>query len=1216
MKFVSSAHLVGGGTITGDLTISGDLTVTGGGGFHYTEVISASDSGASYTQYVNSSTGTGAGDGTLIGLGATEETVIWNQENTHMVFATNNAEKMRIGADGQVTITTAATDEKLSLKGSNTPYIRWYENTTAKAFIQWHTDGYLQFTNEEHSENFYLADNGVGIGTSAPDGKLSVRTAAAQNSVYLDTYSDTTDHLNALYFRKSANDTAGTRTATADGDIIALLEFQGVDSAGNWDDGAFIRVSQTGSIGSRVPTKMEFATFSNSAEKIPFIIDANSRISLSNNDGGAYNTIFGSGAGNSSIDSGAGFNVIIGDSAAKDGAKAAGYDNNTIIGYSAGEDGTSHADCVAVGFKAMETHNGSRNIAIGSAAMAITNHNNDTAGSSDNVFIGYQSGGGTWANNDSNFNVGVGALSLKGAMDGAVNNTAMGYASGYVLTSGAHNTLIGYYSGLALAGGSSNTSIGKDSSKALTDGHNNVAIGNNALETSTSVGYVVAIGDDAMKSGDATSAADGTIAIGGSALMELTSGAENVAIGYQALQDMTTGSSNVAVGYQSQKDLNHADADCNVTVGNYTMDGAGAVAVHSCTAVGHNALSGSLTATANNATAVGRAALKSLTSGAQNTAVGANCADDLTTGGYNTAVGKSSLASLTTGSNNVTLGRTALSAAADDESDNVVIGYGAMEGAKQDGTVSSTNREVKQNIAIGSGALYGGTLTSTSHLESCIAIGHQALDATGANNQIGTIAIGTSALGALTSGAGNLAIGHLAGSNITTGTYNLAIGRGVLLHCVDGTGNIGIGYGAMADWDVGGSTNTTVDGSNNNIMIGVDAGGGAWTNVQSNYNVGIGNYVMDAAMDGALYNTAVGYNSSSSITTGDSNSTFGLDSGRNINSGEKNSCFGHEAGNVITTGTNNTIIGQGSDPSANNGTNQSVIGYTATGVADNSVTLGNASVTAVYMAQDATSDYTTNTEGATVYAGGMHLKKAGVAYNSGGVTSPLVVHNSFNDSPNNGQGVGIDFVQSAEDTDNGAVMARIGSRSSSGLIGSGGSGFGADLEFSTIADGTLTKVMSVVGGDDKQIVELHTGGIKFPATQVASGDANVLDDYEEGNFTVTVSGDASGAFSAEEGEYVKIGKVVHFRIVINVSSNFAANTIAGLPFACTQAASPSGLVGGIAVLTSNANDEPITASVLTGGSTLQFFSGSDATDTHLPNTTNDVYRLEGTYFAA
>ena len=40
MKFVSAAHLTGGGTISGDLTIAGDLTVTGvGGGFAYTEVI-------------------------------------------------------------------------------------------------------------------------------------------------------------------------------------------------------------------------------------------------------------------------------------------------------------------------------------------------------------------------------------------------------------------------------------------------------------------------------------------------------------------------------------------------------------------------------------------------------------------------------------------------------------------------------------------------------------------------------------------------------------------------------------------------------------------------------------------------------------------------------------------------------------------------------------------------------------------------------------------------------------------------------------------------------------------------------------------------------------------------------------------------------------------------------------------------------------------------
>ena len=60
---------------------------------------------------------------------------------------------------------------------------------------------------------------------------------------------------------------------------------------------------------------------------------------------------------------------------------------------------------------------------------------------------------------------------------------------------------------------------------------------------------------------------------------------------------------------------------------------------------------------------------------------------------------------------------------------------------------------------------------------------------------------------------------------------------------------------------------------------------------------------------------------------------------------------------MITTGSNNVVIGSGSDPSAD-GTNQTVVGYGATGQANNSVTLGNADVTAVYMAED---------KGATAY---------------------------------------------------------------------------------------------------------------------------------------------------------------------------------------------------------------------------------------------------------
>ena len=71
----------------------------------------------------------------------------------------------------------------------------------------------------------------------------------------------------------------------------------------------------------------------------------------------------------------------------------------------------------------------------------------------------------------------------------------------------------------------------------------------------------------------------------------------------------------------------------------------------------------------------------------------------------------------------------------------------------------------------------------------------------------------------------------------------------------------------------------------------------------------------------------------------------------------------------MTSANQNVIIGAGANPSAETGTsNQVVVGYTATGQANNSVTLGNADVTAVYMAQD---------QGATVYAAGVGITGSG-----------------------------------------------------------------------------------------------------------------------------------------------------------------------------------------------------------------------------------------------
>ena len=65
------------------------------------------------------------------------------------------------------------------------------------------------------------------------------------------------------------------------------------------------------------------------------------------------------------------------------------------------------------------------------------------------------------------------------------------------------------------------------------------------------------------------------------------------------------------------------------------------------------------------------------------------------------------------------------------------------------------------------------------------------------------------------------------------------------------------------------------------------------------------------------------------------------------------------------------------------------------------------------------------------------------------------------------------------------------------------------------------------------------GQIKFPATQNASADANTLDDYEEGTYTPTLSGDSGTitlSSSVDLMQYTKIGRVVTLTGRINIAS--------------------------------------------------------------------------------
>jgi len=78
-------------------------------------------------------------------------------------------------------------------------------------------------------------------------------------------------------------------------------------------------------------------------------------------------------------------------------------------------------------------------------------------------------------------------------------------------------------------------------------------------------------------------------------------------------------------------------------------------------------------------------------------------------------------------------------------------------------------------------------------------------------------------------------------------------------------------------------------------------------------------------------------------------------------------------------------------------------------------------------------------------------------------------------------------------------------------------------------------------------------GITFPATQVASSDANTLDDYEEGTFTPTIQGSTTtgvGTYVANTGRYTKVGNLVTFQVYIEWTAHTGVGNmrIGGLPF--------------------------------------------------------------------
>jgi hypothetical protein len=359
-----------------------------------------------------------------------------------------------------------------------------------------------------------------------------------------------------------------------------------------------------------------------------------------------------------------------------------------------------------------------------------------------NLFMGQNAGANPIAGSQYNVAIGQNAFSAV-KTNAADSNTALGYNTLRLVTSGSSNTALGVSALENVTTGSSNTAVGHSALYYNDTGEGNAAFGFNAMN------YAVSGNDNA--------------AFGRYALYNTSSGSNNAAFGTGALFENSSGLNNVAFGYEA---LSNNTASNNV-------------------AVGSGALDANTSGTPN--VAVGTAALGASTTATDNVALGFQAGDALTTGGFNVAVGSHALGAGTTAENNVAVGYNALLVSTSDAG--VAVGSEALK----------ANTSGSGNVAVGMGALTANTTGGGN-----VALGGSAL--VSSTIAMFNTAVGGAALAAVTSGGSNIAVGYAAGANITTGASNITVGTSINAVSATASNQLNIGntiYGDMASDYIG-----------------------------------------------------------------------------------------------------------------------------------------------------------------------------------------------------------------------------------------------------------------------------------------------------------------------------------------------------------------------------------------------------------------------------
>jgi trimeric autotransporter adhesin len=255
-----------------------------------------------------------------------------------------------------------------------------------------------------------------------------------------------------------------------------------------------------------------------------------------------------------------------------------------------------------------------------------------------------------------------GNFTMSGTNIQASFNTAVGYQTLNLITTGTQNSAFGVISLANNTTGSQNSAFGYSSLSSNTTGISNSAFGSYSLSSNTTGVNNSAFGEHSlgMNNGSYNSA------FGVSSMLNNTSGGSNASFGYSSMLN-NTASFNSAFGMNSMYQNTTGQHNCSFgmsslysnTIGN-SNSGFGKYSLYSNTigqnnsAFGYSALYANVNGSYNSS--FGYNSLLVNQSGNYNTALGYVSLASNTSGNYNIAIGYSSAGNLTTGSNNIVIG--------------------------------------------------------------------------------------------------------------------------------------------------------------------------------------------------------------------------------------------------------------------------------------------------------------------------------------------------------------------------------------------------------------------------------------------------------------------------------------------------------------------------------------------------------------------------------